>query len=95
MKRAASIEALIRKSREGLADLKKAYETSLHELVIRDDLKVDIKNIFENLRSCLDFLAQELFEAFCKGAKKPAKLYFPIRQTSAESAQAISVIIPA
>jgi hypothetical protein len=89
MKRAESIEALIRKSRERLADLRKAYEASLHERVIRDDLRVDIKNIFENLRSCLDYLAQELFESFCKGAKKPSKLYFPIRQTAAEFSQAI------
>ena len=89
MKRAVSIEALIRKSRESLVDLKKAYENSLHERTIREDLKVDIKNTFENLRSCLDYLAQEVFDAFCKGTKKPAKLYFPVRQTSAEFAKAI------
>jgi hypothetical protein len=47
MKRASSIETLIRKSREDFADLKRAYENSLHERVIREDLKVDIKNIFE------------------------------------------------
>jgi hypothetical protein len=89
MKRASSIETLIRKSRADFADLKKAYEDSLHERVIREDLKVDIKNIFENLRSCLDYLAQELHETFCKGAKKPDRLYFPIRQTTAEFRQAI------
>lgn len=87
MKRAASVEALIRKSREAFADLKKAYETSLHDRVVRDDLKVDIKNIFENLRSCLDYLAHELFEAFCGGAMKADRLYFPIRQTPAEFVQ--------
>lgn len=88
MKRASSIEALVRKSREGFADLKKAYEDSLHEKVIRAELRVNIKNIFENLRSCLDYLAQELFEAFCKGAKKPDRLYFPIRQTATDFTQA-------
>jgi len=87
MKRAASIEALIRKSRDGYADLKKAYDASLHDKSIREDLKVDIKNIFENLRSCLDYLAHELFETFCKDAKKPDRLYFPIRHTAPEFAQ--------
>lgn len=53
---------------------------------VREDLKVDIKNIFENLRSCLDYLAHELVENFCKGAKKPDRLYFPIRHTAAEFA---------
>jgi hypothetical protein len=87
MKRAASIEALIQKSREAKAALREAYDASLHDRTIRDDLKVDIKNIFENLRSCLDYLAQELFEALCKGAKKPDRLYFPIRHTATEFAQ--------
>lgn len=89
MKRAASIEALIRKCRDAHGDLKKAYDASLHDKIIRDDLKVDIKNIFENLRSCLDYLAHELFEAFCKDAKKPDCLYFPIRHTAPEFAQTI------
>lgn len=90
MQRSASIEALIRKSRDAFADLKRAYEASLHEKVVREDFKVDIKNIFENLRSCLDYLAHELFETFCKGAKKPDRLYFPIRQTTAEFSQVMS-----
>jgi hypothetical protein len=89
MKRGPSIEALIRKSREDFADIKKAYEASLHERAIRNDLKIDIKNVFENLRSCLDYLAHEIFESCCKGTKKPERLYFPIRQTAAEFAQAI------
>ena len=79
MQRSASIEALICKSRASFDDLKRQYEASLHEKAVREDLKVDIKNIFENLRSCLDYMAQELFDAFCKGAKKPDRLYFPIR----------------
>jgi hypothetical protein len=87
MKRGGSIEALIRKSREAYAELKKAYDASLHEKSIREDLKVDIKNVFENLRSCLDYLAHEIFDAFCKGAKKPDRLYFPIRRTVAEFTQ--------
>jgi hypothetical protein len=84
MKRKDSIEALIRKSRTTFAVLKREYETSLHEKVIRDDLRVDIKNIFENLRSCLDYLAHELFEALCGVAKKPDNLYFPIRSSRIE-----------
>lgn len=49
-----------------------------------DDLRVDIKNIFENLRSCLDYLAHELFEALCGTAKKADHLYFPIRSSRIE-----------
>jgi hypothetical protein len=87
MKRSGSIEALIRKSKETFDHLKRAYDASLHEKTIREDLKVDIKNIFENLRSCLDYIAQEMFDAFCPKARKPDRLYFPIRPTPAEFAQ--------
>lgn len=94
MKRAASIEALLRKSREDFAQLKTAYEESLHEQIVREDLKVEIKHIFEDLRSCLDYLAQEVHEAFCKGAKNPRRLYFPVRRTPADFAQAIGQDFP-
>ena len=90
MQRSASIEALIRKLRESFAGLKGQYEASLNEKAVREDLKVDIKNIFENLRSCLDYIAQELFDAFCVGAKKPDLLYFPIRHSTSEFEQVIS-----
>lgn len=84
MKRTPSIEALLRKSQNTFLDLKRDYDTSLHEKTIRDDLKVDIKNIFENLRSCLDYLAHELFEGLCGAAKQPDRLYFPIRSSRIE-----------
>jgi hypothetical protein len=62
--------------------LKRAYESSLQEKTIREDLKVDIKNIFENLRSCLDYLAHEMVEQLCTST--PNRLYFPIRHTKLE-----------
>lgn len=94
MKRSASIEALLRKAKADFADLKTAYQSSLSEKHVSEDLKVSIKNIFENLRSCLDYLAQDIFETHCKGAKKPDRLYFPIRSTSAEFVQAIAKDYP-
>lgn len=90
MKRASSIEALLRKARNELVDLKRAYDSSLHEKHVREDLKVDIKNIFENLRSCLDYLAHDIFETLCPLAKTPDRLYFPIRPTAIEFNQAVN-----
>lgn len=94
MTRASNIEALIERSRKDFAGLKKSYEASLQEQVVHASLKVDIKNIFENLRSCLDYLSQEIFDAFCKNAKKPKQLYFPIRSTAAEFMQEIKRSYP-
>jgi len=91
VKRAASVEALLNRSSEVFSDLKGAYKTSLHDKKIREDLKVDIKNIFENLRSCLDYLAHDIFETCCVSSnKKPDRLYFPIRPSLAEFNQAVS-----
>jgi hypothetical protein len=90
MKRASSIEALLKKSNVIFSELKRAYEESLHDKNIREDLKVDIKNIFENLRSCLDYLAQDIFETCCTSSPKPDHLYFPIRSSFTEFTKTIS-----
>lgn len=94
MKREASIQALLKKAKADFAALKPAYEASLHEKHVRDDLKVLVKNIFENLRSCLDYLAQDLFETHCANAKQPDRLYFPVRSTAPEFQSAITKYFP-
>jgi hypothetical protein len=95
MKRADSIEALLKKVRIDFSRLKDEYNSSLHEKHVSDDLKVSIKNIFENLRSCLDYLAQDIFETHCANTKKPDRLYFPIRPSEPEFVNAISKDYPA
>ena len=94
MKRAASIEALLKKANADFGELKGAYDTSLHEKHVREELKVLIKNIFENLRSCLDYIAQDTFETHCAAAKRPDRLYFPIRTTAHEFSLAVSKDYP-
>jgi hypothetical protein len=84
MKNAASIEALLKKANADFANLRTEYDLSLHEKHVRDDLKVIIKNIFENLRSCLDYLAHDILDTHCSAAGKPDRLYFPIRQSERE-----------
>jgi hypothetical protein len=94
MKRAGSIEALMKRTHSDFISLKTSYEASLHEKHVREDLKVLIKNIFENLRSCLDYVAHDIFEAHCSSSKKPDRLYFPIRSSQADFAQAIAKDYP-
>ncbi len=94
MKRAGSIEALLKKVRTDFARLKDEYNASLHQKHVGDDLKVSIKNIFENLRSCLDYLAHDIFEVHCVNGKKPVRLYFPIRPSAPEFGTAITKEYP-
>ena len=95
MKRSDSIEALLKKARGDFTRLKDEYNASLHEKHVRDDLKVSIKNIFENLRSCLDYLAHDIFEKHCTAATKPDRLYFPIRASAPEFGSVIAKDYPA
>ncbi|MBA4317160.1 MAG: hypothetical protein C0412_02055 [Flavobacterium sp.] len=94
MKRAKSIEALLKKSSSDYENLKREYELSLNEKHVSEELKVAIKNIFENLRSCLDYLAHDIFETHCSSAKEPDRLYFPIRVTSNEFIQTVTKDYP-
>lgn len=84
MQRASSIEALLKRASSDAAALRGAYEDSLHAKHVSDELRVQIKSIFENLRSCFDYMAQDIFDSKCAGAKKPSRLYFPIRQSAPE-----------
>jgi hypothetical protein len=94
MKRSGSIEALLKRANSDFVSLKTSYEASLHEKHVREDLKVLIKIIFESLRSCLDYLAQDIFEAHCSASRKPDRLYFPIRSTTGEFSQALAKDYP-
>lgn len=93
MQRSKSIQALINKAKKDFAALKIDYESSLQHQTVSEELKVDIKNIFENLRSCLDYLAHDIHEE-CVGGTMPNRLYFPIRQTTQEFTQAINRDFP-
>lgn len=83
MNRSKSITALISKAKKDFVVLKSDYNNSLDQKVISEELKIDIKNIFENLRSSLDYIAHDIHEA-CITAKPPKKLYFPIKQSRKE-----------
>lgn len=88
MSRKKSIAALIKKSRDSMESLKNDYQTSLTAKEVSEELKVDIKNVLENLRSCLDYIARDIYEKFISDT--PGRVYFPIRHTAFEFQQAIS-----
>ena len=46
--------------------------------------------MFENLHSCLDYLAHDIFDTHCGSAKNPDRFYFPIRSTATEFDRAIA-----
>lgn len=88
MSREKSIAALTKKCRDSMVTLKADYQASLDAKDVSEDLKIDIKNILENLRSCLDYIARDIHNKFITGT--PGRLYFPIRHTANEFNQVIS-----
>jgi len=81
MTRKNDIDALLGHSKVELEEIRKKYETSLRENV-SPVLRVDIKNFCENLRSVLEYLAQDVRDKYCPTSK--GRIYFPIASSLAE-----------
>lgn len=76
--RTVSIKALLDKSKQDLIKIEGEYNKSLHAKMIDPNLKIDIKNFCENLRSVLDYLVRDIREKYCPSASIGEKFYFPI-----------------
>ena len=68
---------LINESKETLAEIKSAYEDSLHDQEVKPKLLIKIKNFMENLRSALDFIAHDLFDKYGTTSGNAPNIYFP------------------
>lgn len=93
MKRETSIEALLQRVDGTYNKLKILFKESPHKSI---DTQIDIKDIFEHLRSCLDYLAHEIFEKYDPSSysSNKKKIYFPIRQTREEFNKTIEKCFP-
>lgn len=79
MSRKTDIEALLNRTDKNLLKINEEYEKALHSKIISAELRIDIKDYFGNLRSVLDYLANEIVEKYCPNANPKDNLYFPIR----------------
>lgn len=77
-RRSPDVEALLARSRNDLTRIEAEYNDSLRAQTIAPKLRIDIKNLLGNLRSVLDYLAQDIRESFCPPAKPKERFYFPI-----------------
>jgi len=78
MARLENIKAIFQKAENQIKHIESQYNDSLNEKTINPELKIEIKNFFENLRSILDYLAHEIKESkYVNNAGSP-RFYFPI-----------------
>ncbi len=76
MKLNLDIQAVLDRAKNDFENIKKEYNKSLQEKVISPDLQISIKNCLENVRSSLDYLANQIYEENYKNGS--SKTYFPI-----------------
>jgi len=76
--RKESIQALLKKAEAQLRDVETEYNRSLHAKAIEAEFRIDIKNLCENMRSALDYLAHDIRERFCPSAAPGDRFYFPV-----------------
>jgi len=76
--RESEINALIKRTKTQYSDIKRKYDLSLAQQSLSQELSIDIKNLCENLRSALDYLAHDIRETHCPSANKKDIFYFPI-----------------
>jgi hypothetical protein len=77
-KRENSVKALLMRAENDIGDIETEYRASLQAKKVSVNLKIDIKNFCENLRSGLDYLANDIRETHCPTAKPDDRFYFPI-----------------
>ncbi len=66
---------LVEDAMESLKAIQVLYDKSIREQEIDRKLLVKMKNVFENLRSSLDFCAHAMVDEY--STKKPSRVYFP------------------
>lgn len=76
--RKKDVDALLIRSQNDITAIEESYQNCLHAQCISTELKIDIKNLCENLRSVLDYIAHDIHDEYCSGANSKSAFYFPI-----------------
>ena len=81
MKRYEDVLALIEESTKQYEEVKESYDKALRDKSL--DIRIKVKNLMENLRSILDYIAHDIYESVCRpqrrksGKPDPRNVYFP------------------
>ncbi len=81
--RKQDVNDLVTHIKSDLEKINREYESSIHNERISASLKIDVKNLMENLRSVLDYLAHDIYEKVIQPARiisgetEIRDIYFP------------------
>lgn len=85
-------QALVHHTSKQLSDIRAEYDKSLAAREVAPSLLIEIKNLCENLRSALDFIAVHIHQSYCTPSKGNEKVYFPyaaVQKTQADFTSAL------
>ncbi len=98
MNRKSDVNTIITAAEEQYGNIRKGYDRALREQSL--DLRVPVKNLMENLRSSLDYMAHDIYEICCQstrlasGKPDPQNIYFPYGRTEADFKSGVSSSLP-
>ncbi len=81
MNRRTDTRTIVTAARKQYESIRKDYDRALREHTL--DLRIPVKNLMENLRSALDYMAHDIYDICCKpvriitGKPDPRNIYFP------------------
>lgn len=85
MSRRMDTTAIVAAATKQYEIIRKDYDRALRDHSL--DLRIPVKNLMENLRSALDYMAHDIYESCCKpvrtaaGKPDPRNIYFPYGRT--------------
>lgn len=94
------ITALLQHIQNDLGYVEAQYQKALEKQTIPASLQIDVKNIMENLKSVLDYLAHDIYEIVIMPVRKVAgdkeieKIYFPYGKTENDFKSSIEKYLP-
>ena len=98
MSRKNDVAAILKAASEQLNEVKAKYDDALRNKSM--DLRIPVKNLMENLKSSLDYMAHDIYEACCRpgrsasGQPDPKNIYFPYAKTEQDFRSRVCALLP-
>ena len=98
MCRRTDTRTIITTARKQYESIRKDYDHALVEHTL--DLRIPVKNLMENLRSALDYMAHDIYDICCKpgrissGKPDPHNIYFPYGRTDLDFRAGLGSSLP-
>lgn len=98
MSRKDDVTIILEEAKRQYQNIRKNYDRALKEKSM--DLRVPVKNLMENLRSSLDYMAHDIYESCCQSARlasgnpDPRNIYFPYGLTEQNFRSGVGSSLP-